>query len=86
MSDQGLKAISDYYATLTSEYGYAIRFQEPEMARLAYQWLRAKRFDDAVALFTAIVRDHPDSTNAQDDLRIAREQSAAAGQRDNRIK
>jgi len=68
VSEAGLQAIREHYAKLSRMYGYRVRIQERELSRLAWQWLRAKRVEEAVALFAAISDDHPTSANAHDDF------------------
>ncbi len=67
-SDAGVAGIKEFYRSLSKLYGYDVPLQERELARLAYQWLRANRNDDAIELFAAIAHDHPSSANAHDDL------------------
>ncbi|MDQ6893797.1 MAG: alpha/beta hydrolase-fold protein [Acidobacteriota bacterium] len=71
LSEGGLVGIREHYSRISRLYGYRVRVQERELSRLAYQWLRAKRVDEAVGLFGAISEDHPSSANAHDDLGAA---------------
>ena len=63
-----LKAIDKHYANLSRRFGYKITTPEPLLNNFAYQVMGQGNHAEAIKLFTANVKRHPESANVYDSL------------------
>lgn len=66
--NQGLDAITEYYARLTAKYKHKLEPPESTLNRLGYIELRKGKFKEAIAIFQLNVSKYPHSGNAYDSL------------------
>lgn len=64
----GVAAAIAFYRTVKTEYPNLYDFSEPELNRLGYQLLQAKKLKEAVEIFKLNVEAYPQGFNAYDSL------------------
>lgn len=80
---EGLQAVDQHYASLSSEYGYQISTPEGTINNLGYRALGTEDIETAIEIFQTNVDRHPTSANVYDSLGEAME---AAGRLEEALK
>ena len=64
----GLAGVERHYRELSERYGYTIPVPETTVNQLGYQFMAAKKLDEAIAVFKRNVELYPNSANVYDSL------------------
>lgn len=64
----GLPGIEDHYSELSKRFGYSVQISENVLNNLGYQYVGAKKFDEALAVFKKNIELYPASANVYDSL------------------
>ncbi len=65
---EGLAAIDEHYAKLSSKYGNTVETPENVINLLGYTYLRNNEIETAISVFSENVKRHPGSANVYDSL------------------
>jgi hypothetical protein len=69
----GLKWAEDHYQGLSKKFGYTIQVPEALLNQIGYEYLGARKTEDAIATFKLNVERYPNSANVYDSLAEAYE-------------
>jgi tetratricopeptide (TPR) repeat protein len=67
--------LENHYKKLSKRFGYEIKIPEAALNQIGYQFLNAKRFDEAISAFRKNAENYPNSANVYDSLAEAYEKN-----------